>query len=94
MTVVKELSKYSLDLVGIQIRLDRGGTDPADEYCNTNGTVFQKFLCNPSTDFMAAHWLLHLKYSKHLMSMVISNSSLSMTEVFISHRIQEALNGK
>jgi hypothetical protein len=72
MTVAKELSKYSLDLVGVQeIRPDRGGTDPAGEYCNTNGTVFQKFLFNPSTDFMAAHWLLHFKYSKHMMLYLI-----------------------
>jgi hypothetical protein len=61
---------------------------------NTNGAVFEEFLCNPSTDFMAAHWLLHLKYSEHMMSMIISNSSLSMTEVFISHRVQETQNGK
>jgi hypothetical protein len=33
MTVAKEISKYKLDLVGIQeVRWDRGGTEPAGEY--------------------------------------------------------------
>jgi hypothetical protein len=33
MTVVKELPKYKLDLVGAQeVRWDRGGTEPAGEY--------------------------------------------------------------
>jgi hypothetical protein len=33
MTVAKELSKYRLDLVGVQeVRPDRGGTNSADEY--------------------------------------------------------------
>jgi hypothetical protein len=33
MTVAKEISKYKLDLVGIQeVRWDRGGTEPAREY--------------------------------------------------------------
>jgi hypothetical protein len=33
MTVSRELSKYKLDLVGIQeVRWDRGGTEPASEY--------------------------------------------------------------
>jgi hypothetical protein len=33
MTVVKELSKYELDLVGVQeVRWDRDGTEPAGEY--------------------------------------------------------------
>jgi hypothetical protein len=30
---VKDISKYKLDLVGVQeVRLDRGGTAPAGEY--------------------------------------------------------------
>jgi hypothetical protein len=33
MTVLKELSKYELDLVGVQeVRWSRGGTEPAGEY--------------------------------------------------------------
>jgi hypothetical protein len=33
MTVAKELSKYKLDLVGVQeVRWDRVGTEPAGEY--------------------------------------------------------------
>jgi hypothetical protein len=33
MTVAKEMSKYKLDLVGVQkVRWDRGGTQPAGEY--------------------------------------------------------------
>jgi exonuclease III len=33
MTVAKEISKYKLDIEGIQeVRWDRGGTEPADEY--------------------------------------------------------------
>jgi hypothetical protein len=33
MTVPKELSKYRLDLVGVQdVRLEDGGTEPAGEY--------------------------------------------------------------
>jgi hypothetical protein len=33
MTVAREISKYKLDLVGIQeVRWDRGGTEPAGEY--------------------------------------------------------------
>jgi hypothetical protein len=33
MRVAKEISKYELDLVGVQeVRLDRGGTEPTDEY--------------------------------------------------------------
>jgi hypothetical protein len=31
MTVVKELSKHKLDLVQLQVRWDRGGTEPAGE---------------------------------------------------------------
>jgi hypothetical protein len=33
MTVAKEISKYTLDLVGVQeVRWDRGGTEPASKY--------------------------------------------------------------
>jgi hypothetical protein len=33
MRVVRELSKYKLDIVGVQgVRWDRGGTEPACEY--------------------------------------------------------------
>jgi hypothetical protein len=32
MTVAKEISKYKLDLVGMQVRWDRGGTESAGEY--------------------------------------------------------------
>jgi hypothetical protein len=33
MTVTKEISKYKLDIVGVQeVRWDRGGTEPAGEY--------------------------------------------------------------
>jgi hypothetical protein len=33
LTVESEISKYKLDLVGVQeIRWDRGGTEPAGEY--------------------------------------------------------------
>jgi exonuclease III len=32
-TVVEEISKYKLDLVGVQeVRWDRGGTEPAGQY--------------------------------------------------------------
>jgi exonuclease III len=32
-TVVRKISKYKLDLVGVQeVRWDRGGTEPAGEY--------------------------------------------------------------
>jgi hypothetical protein len=32
-TVAAEISKYKLDLVGVQeVRWDRGGTEPASEY--------------------------------------------------------------
>jgi hypothetical protein len=38
MTVAKEISKYKLDLVGVQeVRWDRGGTEPAGEYKFFNG---------------------------------------------------------
>jgi hypothetical protein len=33
MTVAKEISKYKLDLVGVQeVRWNRGGNEPAGEY--------------------------------------------------------------
>jgi hypothetical protein len=33
MSVAKEISKYKLDLVGVEeVRWERGGTEPADEY--------------------------------------------------------------
>jgi hypothetical protein len=33
MTVMKEVSKYNLDLVGVQeVKCDRGGTEPAGDY--------------------------------------------------------------
>jgi hypothetical protein len=33
MAVAKEISKYNLDLTGVQeVRWDRGGTEPAGEY--------------------------------------------------------------
>jgi hypothetical protein len=33
MAVMKEMSKYKLDLMGVQeVRWDRGGTEPAGEY--------------------------------------------------------------
>jgi hypothetical protein len=32
MTVASEISKYKLDLVGVQVRWGRGGTEPADKY--------------------------------------------------------------
>jgi hypothetical protein len=32
MTVLKGLSKYKLDLVGVQVRWDKGGTERGGEY--------------------------------------------------------------
>jgi hypothetical protein len=32
MTVASEISKYKLDIVGVQVRWDKGGTEPAGEY--------------------------------------------------------------
>jgi hypothetical protein len=32
MTIAKEISRYKLDLVGVQVRWDRGGTEPAEKY--------------------------------------------------------------
>jgi hypothetical protein len=32
MTAIKEISKYKLGLVGVQVRWDRGGTEPIGEY--------------------------------------------------------------
>jgi hypothetical protein len=35
MTVAEEISKYTLDLTGVQdVRLDRGGTKPGGKYTN------------------------------------------------------------
>jgi hypothetical protein len=31
-TVAEEVSKYKLDLVGVQVRWDGGGTEPAGQY--------------------------------------------------------------
>jgi hypothetical protein len=31
-TVSRELSRYKLDLVGVQVRWEGGGTEPAEEY--------------------------------------------------------------
>jgi hypothetical protein len=31
-TMAEELSKYKLDLVGVQVRWDRGSTEPAGQY--------------------------------------------------------------
>jgi hypothetical protein len=31
-TVAEEISKYKLDLMGVEVRWDRGGTQPAGEY--------------------------------------------------------------
>jgi hypothetical protein len=31
-TVSRELAKYKLDLAGVQVRWDKGGTAPADNY--------------------------------------------------------------
>jgi hypothetical protein len=32
MTVSRELARYKLDLVGVQVRWEGGGTEPAGEY--------------------------------------------------------------
>jgi exonuclease III len=38
MTVVKEISKYKLDIMGVQeVRWDRGGMEPAGEYTFSTG---------------------------------------------------------
>jgi hypothetical protein len=40
MTVVKEIWKYKLDLLAVQeVRLDRGGSEPAGEYTFFCGKV-------------------------------------------------------
>jgi hypothetical protein len=31
-TVAVEVSKYKSNLIGVQVRWDRGGTEPADQY--------------------------------------------------------------
>jgi hypothetical protein len=52
MTVLRELSKYKLDLVGVQeVRWEGGGTEPAGEYTffyrkgNENHELGTGFLC-------------------------------------------------
>jgi hypothetical protein len=51
LTVAKEISKYKLDLVGVQVGWDRGGTEPADLYTffygkgNENYELGTVFLC-------------------------------------------------
>jgi hypothetical protein len=40
MTAEKEISKYKLELVGVQeVRWDRGGTEPAGEYTFFHGKI-------------------------------------------------------
>jgi hypothetical protein len=39
--VGEEISKYKLDLVGVQVRWDRGGTEPARQYTFFNGKRYQ-----------------------------------------------------
>jgi hypothetical protein len=42
-TVMEEISKYNLNLVGVQeVRWDRGGTEPADECTFFNGKGNEK----------------------------------------------------
>jgi hypothetical protein len=36
-TVSRELAKYKLHLVGVQVRWDKGGTEPADDYTFLHG---------------------------------------------------------
>jgi hypothetical protein len=38
-TVATEISKYKLDVVGVQITWDRGGTEPTGEYTFFHGIV-------------------------------------------------------
>jgi hypothetical protein len=42
MTVAKRISKYKLDLVGVQeVRWDRSGTEPAGEYTIFYGNSYE-----------------------------------------------------
>jgi hypothetical protein len=36
-TVSRETARYKLDLVGVQVRWDKGGTEPADDYTFFSG---------------------------------------------------------
>jgi hypothetical protein len=39
MSVSKELSKYKLDLVGVQVRWEDGGTEPANTHFATEWAI-------------------------------------------------------
>jgi hypothetical protein len=44
MTLVKEILKYKLDLVGVQeVRWDRGGTEPAGKYTFIYGKGIENY---------------------------------------------------
>jgi hypothetical protein len=51
MTASRELARYELDLVGVQVRWEGGGTEPAGEYTffygrgNENHDLGTVFLC-------------------------------------------------
>jgi hypothetical protein len=51
LTVTRELARYKLDLVGVQVRWEGGGTEPAGEYTfcygkgNENHELGTGFLC-------------------------------------------------
>jgi hypothetical protein len=49
MTVAREMSKYTLDLVGVQeVRWDRGGTEPAGDYAFFYGKGNKKHILGTS----------------------------------------------